>query len=114
MANSQNVRANIGQLYQASGILQRKGETLIGIHQASHGELENAQHGWVGSSSGALTAMLENWSSVAIDHTARFVNHATGLHTSASCFAEMTDEHVAALAAASPKPGPKDRTRPSK
>lgn len=107
------VRADIAQLHIAGGDVQRHGEALIGVHHASYSDSANAQGGWVGSSSGALTGMLDDWSTVAVNHTGQFVHHVDTLHTSASTFAEAVRNHADALAAVTPaaerpasQPGP--------
>ena len=96
------LNATPAALYQASGDVQTQGETLIGVHEASYRESENAQGGWVGSSSGALTGLLAHWSTVGVDHGKKFGHHVNTLHTSASCFTEMTNNHVEAIEAVYP------------
>lgn len=97
------LRFDVTQLYRASGDFQRSGEELLDAHQQSQSASENAQHGWVGASHGALTGMLEQWSTVTGAHTNRFVGHVDSLNDSAGTFCEMTKSHVDAVAAVYPK-----------
>lgn len=75
------------------------GESLLAAHQASHGEASGAHSGWVGSSAGALSGMLDNWETATTEHVGRIGNHSTGMHFTAADFAlneqqnkEMLDE----------------------
>jgi WXG100 family type VII secretion target len=86
-------------LHHASGDIQNHGESMIGVHHESLGESEAAQTGWVGSSAGALSAMLTTWSAVTTDHATRLSEHVAGLHTSATVFSEMDRTNAHAIRA---------------
>ena len=94
------LNADPAALYQASGEV-RRGRHPDRCPAAPATESENAQHGWVGGSS-QLTGLLEHWSAVQTHRAKKFSHHATGLHNTATCFDQMTHNHVHAIDAAYP------------
>jgi uncharacterized protein YukE len=74
------------ELTQAANDMADHGESLLAAHQASHGEASGAHAGWVGSSAGALSGLLDNWETATTDHVGRIGNHSCGMHFTAADF----------------------------
>jgi uncharacterized protein YukE len=75
------------ELMQAANDMADHGESLLTAHRSSHGEASAAQSGWVGSSAGALSGLLDNWETATTDHVGRIGNHSCGMHFTAADFA---------------------------
>lgn len=75
------------------------GETLYALQRSCHDEIQDAQPGWVGFSAGALSELLDNWSTVGADHIRRVGGHACDMHFTAAEFSYMTQRSSAALSA---------------
>src|ERR1700739_4130169 len=78
--------------------LANHGETLLAVQQACHGAAEDAQSGWVGSSAGALSGLLDRWEAASTTHIGRFGEHSCGMHFAAVEFTEREQRNAAALA----------------
>ncbi|WP_202582173.1 hypothetical protein [Mycobacterium tuberculosis] len=81
------------------------GESLLTSHHCCLGAAEGARPGWVGSSAGALSGLLDSWAEASTAHAARIGDHAYGMHLAAVGFAEMEEHNAAALAAVYPTGG---------
>lgn len=81
------------------------GESLLTSHHCCLGAAEGARPGWVGSSAGALSGLLDSWAEASTAHAARIGDHSYGMHLAAVGFAEMEEHNAAALAAVYPTGG---------
>lgn len=77
--------------------LASHGESLLVLQQSCHGRADGAQSGWVGSSAGALSRLLERWAAVSITHMSCFGEHSCGMHFAAVECTEMERRNTAAL-----------------
>ncbi|HEU4361581.1 MAG TPA: hypothetical protein VFR27_08715 [Mycobacterium sp.] len=75
------------------------GETLYALQRSCHDQAQDAHPGWVGVSAGALSELLDNWSTVGTDHIARIGEHSCDMHYAAAEFTWMTQRHSAAVTA---------------
>jgi len=75
------------------------GKSLGALQRACRGEVQQAQQGWVGSSSGALSELLDSWSRTSTAHVGRFGTHADEIHSAAAAFAYLEQRNAMALAA---------------
>jgi uncharacterized protein YukE len=78
--------------------LANHAESLLALQRSCHGAAEGAQSGWVGSSAGALAALLDQWATASTTHVGRFDAHSCGMHFAAVEFTEMERRNAAALA----------------
>jgi hypothetical protein len=78
--------------------LANHGESLLALQQSCHGAAEGARSGWVGSSAGALTALLDRWATASNTHIGRFGEHSCGMHFAAVEFTEMEWHNATAVA----------------
>ena len=95
---AEELRASPDALSHVGNELANHGETLLAIQQSCHGAAEAAQSGWVGSSAGALSGLLDRWSTVSSTHMGRFGDHSCGMHFAAVEFAEMERRDATAVA----------------
>lgn len=95
---AEELRAHPDVLSHVGTQLANHGETLLAVQQACHGAAAEAQSGWVGSSAGALSGLLDAWETASTTHIGRFGEHSCGMHFAAVRFAEMEQRHAAALA----------------
>ena len=66
------LRAQPDALSHVGTQLANHGETLLAVQQACRGAAEDAQSGWVGSSAGALSGLLDRWETASTTHIGRF------------------------------------------
>jgi uncharacterized protein YukE len=92
------LRAQPDVLSHVGTQLANHGETLLAVQRACHGAAEDAQSGWVGSSAGALSGLLDRWETASTTHIGRFGEHSCGMHFAAVEFTEMEQRNAAALA----------------
>ena len=97
-------------LGHAGNELANHGESLLALQQSCHGAAEAAQPGWIGSSAGALEALLDRWAIASTTHIGRFGAHACAMHFAAVEFTEMERRNAAALAEVGEAPS--SETRP--
>jgi uncharacterized protein YukE len=74
------------QVSQAANDMADHGETLLTSHQSSHGQASDAHSGWVGSSAGALSGLLDSWQTAGTEHFNRIGNHSCDMHVTAAEF----------------------------
>lgn len=91
------LRAIPNVLSQLGTELANHGQTLADLHQSCHRDADGAQPGWVGSSAGALSGLLDRWASTSAAHLARFGDHADGLKAAAVAFLEMDQRNAGHL-----------------
>ena len=84
-------------LSQAGNDVANHGENLLARQQSSHGEAAGAQSGWVGSSAGALSNLLDGWQTTSDAHLRRFGKHSCDMHFAAAGFADMEDRDAEAV-----------------
>jgi hypothetical protein len=77
--------------------LASHGESLLVLQQSCQGRADGARSGWVGSSAGALSVLLERWATVSATHMGRFGEHSCGMHFAAVEFTEMERRNTAAM-----------------
>lgn len=75
------------------------GAALHALQRSCHDEAQDVHPGWVGFSAGALSALLDNWSTVHTDHVARIGGHSCAMHFTAAEFVDMAQRNSAALTA---------------
>jgi uncharacterized protein YukE len=88
------LRVNPTALSQAGNDVANHGEDLLARQQACHGEAGGAQSGWVGSSAGALSNLLDGWETTSDAHLRRFGKHSTDMHFAAVGFADTEDRNT--------------------
>src|ERR1700722_6488777 len=77
------LRVNPETLSRAANDVANHGESLLEAHQSAHGQASGAQSGWVGSSAGALSGLLDNWEKDTTAHVGRIGEHSCGMHFAA-------------------------------
>ena len=95
---AEELRAIPDQLSHVGNQLADHGETLLALQQSCHGAAEGAHSGWVGSSAGALSGLLDTWATVSTTHMGRFGEHSCGMHIAAVEFTEMERHNTTAVA----------------
>jgi len=88
------LRVNPTALAQAGNDVANHGEDLLARQQSSHGEAAAAQSGWVGSSAGALSSLLDGWQTTSDAHLRRFGKHSCDMHFAAVDFADVEDRNT--------------------
>ena len=78
--------------------LANHGESLLALQQSCHGAAEGARSGWIGSSAGALAALLDGWVTASTTHIGRFGEHSCGMHVAAVEFTATEGRNATALA----------------
>jgi uncharacterized protein YukE len=84
-------------LSHAGNEVANHGEDLLASQQACHAEAAAAHSGWVGSSAGALSSLLDSWETTSDAHLRRFGKHSTDLHFVAADFAETETRNIQAV-----------------
>ena len=74
------------QVSQAANDMADHGETLLTSHQSSHSEASGAHSGWVGSSAGALSGLLDSWETTGTEHFHRIGKHSCDMHVTVAEF----------------------------
>lgn len=92
------LRANPDVLVQVGTALADHGQALLDLQRACHGDVDGAQPGWVGTSAGALAALLDRWAASSDAHTRRLGEHSVDMHRTAAGFAELEQHNAASLA----------------
>lgn len=85
------------QLSQAANDMADHGETLLTSHQSTHGEASGAHSGWVGSSAGALSGLLDNWQTAATEHFAHIGNQSCDMHVNVAEFTFLEQRNTQRL-----------------
>ncbi len=88
------LRVDPTALSQAGNEVADHGEELLARQQSSHGEAAGAHSGWVGSSAGALSNLLDGWETTSDAHFRRFGKHSTDMHFAAADFADTEDRNA--------------------
>lgn len=91
------LRARPDVLSHVGTELANHGEALLAVQRACQGAAEDARSGWVGSSAGALSGLLDRWETASATHIGRFGDHSCGMHFAAVEFTEMEQRTAAAL-----------------
>jgi uncharacterized protein YukE len=91
------LRVDPTALSHAGNEVADHGEDLLAHQQSCHGEAAGAQSGWVGSSAGALSSLLDGWETTSDAHFRRFGKHSTDMHFLAVDFADMENRNTQAL-----------------
>jgi len=91
------LRVDPTALSQAGNEVANHGEDLLAHQQSCHGEAAGAHSGWVGSSAGALSDMLDGWETTSDTHFRRFGKHSTDMHFVAADFADAEDRNIQAV-----------------
>jgi uncharacterized protein YukE len=86
---AEELRAIPDVLSHMGNQLANHGETLLALQQSCHGQADGAQAGWVGSSAGALSELLDSWATASTAQLRRFGEHSGGMHVAAVEFTEM-------------------------
>lgn len=92
---SSELRAIPDALSQVGTELAGHGELLADLQRSCHRAADGAQPGWIASSAGALSGLLDQWLRASATHLARFGEHSNGMRAAAAGFAEL-DRHNAA------------------
>lgn len=87
------LRVNPEALSKAANDVANHGESLLAAHQSSHGQAVEAQSGWVGSSAGALSGVLDSWETTTTAHLGRIGEHSCGMHFAAADFTFMEQQN---------------------
>jgi hypothetical protein len=95
---AEELRVNPDVLSHVGNELANHGETLLALQQSCHAAAEGAHSGWVGSSAGALSGLLDRWATVSSTHMGRFGDHSCGMHFAAVEFTEMENRGATAVA----------------
>jgi uncharacterized protein YukE len=88
------LRVDPTALSHAGNEVANHGEDLLAHQQSCHSEAAGAQCGWVGSSAGALSNLLDGWETTSDAHFRRFGKHSTGMHFVAADFADTEDRNT--------------------
>jgi hypothetical protein len=95
---AEELRAIPDALSHVGNELANHGESLLALQQSCHGAAEGARSGWVGSSAGALAALLDRWATASNTHIGRFGQHSCGMHFAAVEFTEVERRTTTELA----------------
>jgi uncharacterized protein YukE len=93
---AERLRAVPDVLGRAGHEMSDHGQSLAALQRACRGQAEEAQPGWVGSSAGALTRLLDGWAATSIAHIDRFGEHAAEMSLAAAGFTDMEDRNAKA------------------
>lgn len=96
-AMAEELRAASDVLCHMGNQLADHGESLLAWQQSCHDAAEAAQSGWIGSSAGALSALLDYWETASAAHVGRFGEHSCGMHFAAAGLVEMEQNNAASL-----------------
>ncbi|MCV7196382.1 hypothetical protein [Mycobacterium angelicum] len=91
------LRAFSDALCDMGNRLAGHGESLLALQRSCQDAAEGAQSGWVGSSAGALTGLLDRWATASAAHVGRFGEHSCGMHFAAAGLTEMEQTNAASL-----------------
>ena len=91
---AEEVRVSPEALSRIGDQLADHGRSLLNLQQSCHRDADGAHPGWVGSSAGTLSQLLDCWTATSASHLARFGDHADGLKVVAVAFL-MMDQHGA-------------------
>ena len=91
------LRVDPTALSHAGNEVANHGENLLAHQQSCHGEAAGAQSGWVGSSAGALSSMLDGWEATSDAHLRRFGKHSTDMHFVAADFVNTENRNIQAV-----------------
>lgn len=72
-------------------------QALLGVQRTCHGEVDDAQRGWVGASAAALSDLLHRWALTGAGQLARLSEHAESLRLAAAGFKGMEQSNAASL-----------------
>jgi uncharacterized protein YukE len=95
---AEELRAIPDVLSHVGNELADHGQSLLALQQSCHGEAEAARSGWVGSSAGALSVLLDRWATASSTHIGRFGEHSCGMHFAAVQFTDMERRNAEAVA----------------
>ncbi len=85
-------KVNLEDLIGSANEMIGHGEHLAASHVSADGRIAGAEPGWAGKSAAAMSNRAAIWSSRSAALVTRIGDHATGMHTSATCFA-TNEEH---------------------
>lgn len=88
--------ANPDLLSHVGNELADHAQTLQVLQQTCHRDADAAQVGWVGASAGALSVLLDRWSTASAGHETRLGQHSRGLRSAAARLMEM-EQHNATV-----------------
>jgi uncharacterized protein YukE len=91
------LRVDPTALSHAGNEVANHGEDLRARQQSCHGEAASAHYGWVGSSAGALSNLLDGWETTSDAHFRRFGKHSTDMHFVAADFADTEARNTEAV-----------------
>jgi WXG100 family type VII secretion target len=91
------LRVDPAALSHAANEVANHGEDLLARQQSCHGKAAGAHSGWVGSSAGALSNLLDGWETASDAHLRRFGKHSTDMHFVAADFADTEDRNTEAV-----------------
>ena len=95
---AEELRAIPNVLSHVGNELANHGQSLLALQQSCHSEVEDARSGWVGSSAGALSGLLDRWATASTTHIGRFGEHSCGMHFAAVEFTGMEHRNAEAVA----------------
>lgn len=91
------LRAFSDALCDMGNRLAGHGEALLDLQRSCQNAAEGARSGWVGSSAGALSGLLDRWATASAAHVGRFGEHSCGMHFAAAGLTEMEQTNAASL-----------------
>ncbi|HEX7321871.1 MAG TPA: WXG100 family type VII secretion target [Mycobacterium sp.] len=86
-------RVNPETLTSAANEISNHGETLHALHQSCHNTAVEAHAGWVGSSAGALSGLLDGWEATSTAHLQRVGAQSSDMRAATAEFYFMEQRH---------------------
>ena len=94
---AEELRAIPNVLLHVGNQLADHGESLLDLQRACHRDAGDARPGWVGSSAGELSGLLERWATVSAGQSSRLGAHSSGMRMSAVELAELERSNALSL-----------------
>lgn len=87
-------------LSEVGAALESAGLALLEVQQGCQRAAEGARPGWIGSSAGALSGLLERWDAASIAQIGRFGAHSCAMYLAAAQFIALDRDSATVLTGA--------------
>ncbi len=84
-----NLKIKPEEVFHAAALGRNQHEQLATTYASTQSQGWDAESGWVGTSSTALSGLLDRWQSHALDHHQMINHHHERMDTAASTFSEL-------------------------
>lgn len=87
-------------LGEVGAALESAGLALLEVQQGCQRAAESARSGWIGSSAGALSGLLDRWDAASIAQIGRFGVHSCAMYFAAAQFIALEGDSATVLTGA--------------